>query len=334
MPIEEVLDPKSQNSFTFDQEQDLLGSGTVGEVFKVKHDLGDHVEYFALKRFFNRAGRDDFENEQNNLKALAVVPHEHVTYFISAWTISNASYMLFPLANGDLHHFLTRSPPPANASDVGGWLTEQMLGICDAIQYLHEYTLTDTDGKPIHRIGFHHDLKPANILLFSSSDASRATWKLADFGSGAVKNLPIDSNEELYNRKASTGDPVYSAPEYVVEGRVSRPKDIWSLGCIFLEVLIWVFTPGAGAVAHFREARDQFSRDNPDNRPVYWCQNAQGEPYVNPAVMNEIGVLKDRCGEGLYQSILGIVKRMLSLEPKERPTAVELCGEFGALRGK
>lgn len=67
------------------------------------------------------------------------------------------------------------------------------------------------------------------------------------------------SRDSIYNRKASTGDPIYSAPEYVVEGRVSRPKDIWSLGCIFLEVLIWALDPSNDVINRFEQARMDFS---------------------------------------------------------------------------
>jgi hypothetical protein len=37
MPLEQVYPPESPNPFTFDPVQDLLGSGTVGEVFRVTH---------------------------------------------------------------------------------------------------------------------------------------------------------------------------------------------------------------------------------------------------------------------------------------------------------
>lgn len=35
MPLEQVYLPESHNPFIFDPVQDLLGSGTVGEVFRV-----------------------------------------------------------------------------------------------------------------------------------------------------------------------------------------------------------------------------------------------------------------------------------------------------------
>lgn len=290
------------------------------------------AKHFALKRFFNRAGRDDFENEKRILNELAAVPHEHIMYFLSTWAASDASYMLFPLADGDLHHFLN-GDPPSGQSEVKNWLVEQMLGTCNAMKYVHEHIPPSTDSQSTKRIGFHHDLKPANILIFKPDPENHAIWKIGDSGSGAVKRLSLDSSEELYNRQPSTGDPVYSAPEYVVEGRVSRPKDVWSLGCIFLEVLVWVLTPEIGAVGRFEKARERFSKENPHNAPVYWCQDLEGKPYINPAVVKELDILEVLCQQlKLYAPLLGIVKHMLVVNPKERPTTTQVCEQFQAVR--
>ena len=265
------------------------------------------------------------------MEELSREPHEHIMCFLAAWVASDASYMLFPLADGDLHHFLAQTPPPPVPSDVLNWLLSQMIGICDAIRYVHEHVSSDDQGRPTRRIGFHHDLKPANILLFRSDRADRAVWKLGDFGSGATMFVDPGSQEELYNRKASTGDPVYSAPEYVVLGKVSRPKDVWGLGCIFLEVLIWALTPEAGAIERFEKARGKYSRDNPDNAPVYWCQDSEGRPYINLAVVEHIQSLQlqTRTDSGAcFQSVLSITETMLAINAEERPTAARLCERF------
>jgi serine/threonine protein kinase len=241
--------------------------------------------------------------------------------------------MLFPLANGDLYHQLRTTSPPNLTREVEGNLLENIHGVCDAIRYLHDSgELPSRSGEQrMKRIGFHHDLKPANILLFHEP-GGRDFWKIGDFGSGAVKFVRLDSEEEMYNRKASTGDPIYSAPEYVVEGRVSRPKDIWSLGGIFLEVLVWTMAGSTDGVEAFEAARNEFSRDSPDDAPTYWCQNANGQPSRNPAVDRVLERMEVRCNEtGYFVPVLRAIRQMLSVSPQERPTAAHLCEELRSM---
>ena len=243
--------------------------------------------------------------------------------------------MLFPLATGDLHHLL-REINPKLTTDFATWLLEQTTGLCDAIKYLHDYRLPDTNSsdKPytMRRIGFHHDLKPANILLYGA-DMNNTIWKLGDFGSGAVRYVSSTSRESIYNRKASTGDPIYSAPEYVVEGKVSRPKDIWSLGCIFLEVLIWALDHSNDVIDRFEQERMDYTNDSLDQTPTYWCIGHDGLPYLNPATVLRLDIVDKRCKDtGLFSPILEVIRIMLNICPSSRPRARELCERFQAMQ--
>ncbi|KAF4451406.1 serine/threonine protein kinase [Fusarium austroafricanum] len=310
------------NGFPFSQKN-LVGKGTVGEVFKFEILKEDHIQVFAVKRFLQKSQRDDFENEKAILDALAASRHPNITYYTSAWVEPDAQYLSFPLAMGDLNVFLNETPPPVSFHTVRDWVYTQMIGVCDAIRYTHESIDVGSDGLHTKRLGFHHDLKPANILLFQGELGTFGTWKITDFGSGTVKFFKCDSSEEIYNRKASTGDTVYSAPEYVVEGRVSRPKDVWSLGCIFLETLIWARSDEIGEVARFREAR-RLSNPVGQSKAVYWALDDDNKPYINPAVVKSFSLLEDLAlgnEESLY--LLQVIGNMLCLDAAQRLTAKE-----------
>ena len=243
--------------------------------------------------------------------------------------------MLFPLAKGDLYHLL-RETNPKLGTNFPTWLLKQTTGLCDAIKYLHDYELPDTSSGnmlyTMRRIGFHHDLKPANILLYGE-DTDKMIWKLGDFGSGAVKYVSSTSRESIYNRKASTGDPIYSAPEYVVEGKVSRPKDIWSLGCIFLEVLLWILSHSNDVIDRFEQERMDLTKDSLNHTPTYWCLGRDGLPYLNPAVTLNLEAVDRRCKDtGLFKPMLETIHQMLNICPRSRPTAAELCEQFQAMQ--
>ncbi|KAK0736641.1 kinase-like domain-containing protein [Apiosordaria backusii] len=292
MPLLQVNTP-----LAFDAEADLLGSGTVGEVFRVTLGLPNAKprappRVFALKRYFSREGRDDFANERNTLESLAVpAPHAAIVYHLSSWIADTASYMLFPLASGDLHRFLHTEPPPNEiTADIAAPLLDRVHGLLDALRFIHDSGVLRLPEypRPVRRIGFHHDLKPANVLIFQDN-AGRTHWKLGDFGSGTARFVPAEFHEELYNRKASTGDPVYSAPEFAVDGRVSSPKDIWSMGAVLLEVLVWARGTSIAEVQRFEAARLEFREETMENAALYWCQSpAGGLPYLNPAVETEL----------------------------------------------
>ncbi len=71
----------------------------------------------------------------------------------------------------------------------------------------------------------HRDLRPSNILI--SEDG---TAKITDFGTSAwLSNVPYASTR--------IGSPPYMAPEQFL-GKASFQSDIYSLGCIFYEMII------------------------------------------------------------------------------------------------
>jgi hypothetical protein len=76
-------------------------------------------------------------------------------------------------------------------------------------------------------------------LLPYSGHPNGAIWKVGGFGLEMVAYVSASSTGRIYNIKPSTEDPLYSAPEFAIEGRFYQLKHIWSLGGIFVEVLLW-----------------------------------------------------------------------------------------------
>ncbi|KAG7578788.1 Protein kinase-like domain superfamily [Arabidopsis thaliana x Arabidopsis arenosa] len=80
----------------------------------------------------------------------------------------------------------------------------------------------------IHGHGYVHcDLKPENILVFPSFEL-----KISDFG---LSKREGDSKWWLPSHPFA-GTPIYMSPESISTGETRRGLDLWSLGCVVLEM--------------------------------------------------------------------------------------------------
>jgi serine/threonine protein kinase len=122
--------------------------------------------------------------------------------------------LMSPVADCDLKAFLKRDPFPID--DLH--LLRGFFGcLCSAVLYLHNSKCR------------HKDLKPENILVYMNNVL------ITDFGTAR------DWSEQ--SRSTTTGrsgayTPGYAAPEVVDEEPRSSSADIWSLGCVYLDMMV------------------------------------------------------------------------------------------------
>jgi serine/threonine protein kinase len=84
--------------------------------------------------------------------------------------------------------------------------------VLEGLQYLHAEGI------------IHRDIKGDNILIDSTSDV-----KLADFG--------LSQNLSLVKQDDIAGTPYWMAPEIINMSGASYTSDIWSVGCMVIELL-------------------------------------------------------------------------------------------------
>ena len=158
------------------------------------------------------------------------------------------------------------------------------LAIRDAAQIGQRVASALSD---MHRIGLvHRDVTPANIVLVGG-DPDGAT--LIDFGAVDTGPAPL----RITKAGALVGTPLYMAPEQARGQRgVGAPADVWALGCILYEALTGVSPFEAD---HLVAVLARITLDDPVDLVT-----------LRPEVPDELDSL---------------VRRMLSKQPSERPTA-------------
>lgn len=90
-----------------------------------------------------------------------------------------------------------------------------MIDICEALLFLRKENI------------IHCDIKPSNVLVYEDN-----TVKLSDFGCSTLIGI-----EKTGTRSDVCGTLSYTAPEVLTGGDVSHMADIWSLGCLFYELM-------------------------------------------------------------------------------------------------
>tara|TARA_B100000787_G_C16197017_1_gene301670 strand:- start:351 stop:851 length:501 start_codon:yes stop_codon:yes gene_type:complete len=75
----------------------------------------------------------------------------------------------------------------------------------------------------------HADLKPENIMITS---LEYMTIKIIDFGASIIHGSNLKTNFYIVSR-------FYRAPELLYEEEFSGKIDIWSLGCIIYELIVF-----------------------------------------------------------------------------------------------
>ncbi|GAB0088809.1 Cyclin-dependent kinase 2 [Sergentomyia squamirostris] len=190
-----------------------IGEGTYGVVYRANDKkTGKCV---ALKKI-------RLESESEGVPSTAIreisllknLKHPSIVNLIDVTLGKGNGYifMMFEFLNMDLKK-LTESRPDLLTPKLVKSYMYQML---DALSFCH-----------MHRI-LHRDLKPQNLLVDTEGHI-----KLADFGLARCFNIPMGT----YTHEVVT--LWYRAPEILLGTKFySTGVDIWSLGCIFAEMIL------------------------------------------------------------------------------------------------
>lgn len=222
-------------------ELSILGKGSYGSVYKVYHSLEQNT--YAIKKIFIT---DEIINENTNIfneiQLFSKLYHDNIIRFYSSWIDIDINSIIEynkEIDDDEDDEIITKICP----------ILFIQMELCDITlkEYMSSIMLTDNIYVRINYLKqilfgveylhknniIHRDLKPDNIFI------KNKIIKIGDFGlSKKLKNN--NTTIQLYNFNLDSyefNNSIYRAPE-LLEGNYNNTSDIYSIGIIFLELLI------------------------------------------------------------------------------------------------
>ncbi|KAL2498726.1 mitogen-activated protein kinase kinase kinase 21 [Abeliophyllum distichum] len=194
------------------KKHQILGSGSFGTVHVASPSNEPNSTNVVAVKSASFPHSDSLKMETNFLYELRGCP-EIVQCFGDDISVEN---------NNEVYNVILEFAPGGTLSDlinIPGKMSERLVAF---------YTRMILKGlSNIHELFVHCDIKPGNILVFPMKDGTNHL-KIADFGLAKDVGVEIDSYR---------GTLVYSSPESVEFGVLETSTDIWSLGCIVIEMI-------------------------------------------------------------------------------------------------
>ena len=263
--------------------------GSFGEVESVLHPKTGLV--FArkiMKRSCNDTMSENqaqadrqwrLEHFKNEVEILQKLDHKHLVRFCGSYTDANAFALLVqPVAERTLHELLVEAD---HLSMEDSAMLDKSFGcLAFGLAWLHSKLIR------------HKDIKPANILI------SEGSMLFCDFGSAMDAELLDTMRTE---GPALMRTPRYVSPETHAGMQRNEASDVWSLGCVFLEMLA-VLT-GSTVDNLLKHIHDELGRSGSRHDVCYW------EGASSDVLQERIAQLAD---VPEFQAVAGWTRQMVS----------------------
>lgn len=189
---------------------DKIGEGTYGVVYKARNRSTGRM--VALKKIRLETEAEGVPSTAiREISLLKELEHPNVVSLIDVIHTNRKLYLVFEFIDMDLRKFMDSSKEGLPIELVKSYTWQLLKGVA----YCHS-----------HRV-LHRDLKPQNLLV-----DRRGGIKLADFGLARAFGVPV----RMFTHEVIT--LYYRPPEILLGAKYySTAIDVWSLGCIFAEML-------------------------------------------------------------------------------------------------
>lgn len=275
----------------------VVGEGAYGVVLKCRNK--ETSEIVAIKKF--KESEDDQVLHKTNLrevKILRMLRHNNIICLKEAFKRKAKLYLVFEFVEKNLLEVLEEQPAGLDPEVVRAYIYQLVL----AIHWCHSNSV------------IHRDIKPENLLI----NLKTKTLKLCDFGFARV--ISKSNNEDLTDYVATRW---YRGPELLLGStNYGFGVDMWAIGCIMGEISDGqpIF-PGDSEVDQLYIIQKVLGPLTAEHQELFMMNNRfAGLKFPD---MSKPETLQKKYVGKLSKRALNIMRALLSMEPKERPSAEE-----------
>ena len=188
-----------------------LGSGGIGEVYRVRHVISQRTEALKLLRA-DRTGGELPQRFLREIRVLASLSHPPIAQLHTAFKVDDQIAMVMEFIEGeDLQWKLHRQWPGRAVEGI-----EYIRQVLSALDYAHA------------RDVIHRDIKPSNIMITPRPPGQAARLRN---GVQAANDLSLTRPGTIL------GSLHYMSPEQVRGERVDARSDVYSTGATLYEIV-------------------------------------------------------------------------------------------------
>jgi mitogen-activated protein kinase kinase kinase len=199
----------------------LIGAGSFGSVYLALNSLTG--ELMAVKQVEMPTNAKDDARKQSMIDALSReiallrdLQHPNIVQYLASSKEDNCFNIFLEYVPGGSVAAMLNNYGPLKEPLVRNFVRQILQGLA----YLH--------GKNI----IHRDIKGANVLV-----DNKGGIKISDFGISKKVEAGLLNSSAAHHRPSLQGSVFWMAPEVVKQTSYTLKADIWSLGCLIVEML-------------------------------------------------------------------------------------------------